>query len=179
MKSHPYSPVMKTTVQNKNRQSHQVMEEPKKRSASSKKAQILDSYQAGQKDIWHLAEDLGTQPSYVASVLQSAGLINGYYDLYTTSDNPMNIYAKEFQGQLGFKNQTAAERSVELIDRTYKKLSELKDRAGQHHCLVTAMTMYNRARFIGKQNEAEIFRIWLIRHLLESDPKFEEQVGVH
>lgn len=139
-----------------------------KEKAPTKKEQILELWQRGQHDLWHIAEDLSTQPSYVASVLQEAGQIQGYYDLYTSPEQSMNVYFSEFRGRLGFKDIPTAERSVALIDQTYEKLKDLRDRAGQHHCLVTALTMFNRARFIGKKTEAQIFRHWIEKHLLDS-----------
>jgi hypothetical protein len=40
---------------------------------------------------------MGARPSYVASVLQKSGLMSGYFDLYTTTAHPMNIYSKFFE----------------------------------------------------------------------------------
>jgi len=98
-----------------------------------------------------------------------AGLISGYYDLYTTPDSSLNVYFDQLRGRLGFKNLAVAEQSVNTIDETYQRLSELKDRAGQHHCLVAALTMFNRARYIGKSQEAEVFRQWILKHLSEKE----------
>jgi hypothetical protein len=136
---------------------------------NTKKAMILDLWNKGEHDIWHIAHDMATRPSYVASVLQDAGLIHGYFDLYTSTANAMNIYAGAFTGQLGFKDAAAARRSVRHIDEVYRRLREVRDRAGQHHCLVVAMTMFNRARWSGKTSEAEIFRHWLMMRLSERE----------
>jgi len=39
--------------------------------SKSKKDRILELWKSGQHDIWLMAEDLSTRPSYVASVLQT------------------------------------------------------------------------------------------------------------
>lgn len=158
---------MKTLESKTNRMNAVPFQETKKTGSKSKKEKILELWKSGQRDLWLMAEDLSTRPSYVASVLQNAGLIRGYYDLYTSPESAMNVYFDEFKGKLGFKDVATAERSIGLIEDVYHRLSEIKDRAGQHHCLVTALTMFNRARFIGKVHEAEVFRKWIIRHLSE------------
>ena len=62
----------------------------------------------------------------------------------------MNVYSKFFAGQLGFKDVEAARRSVELIDRLYRQFELAADRAGQHHALLMALTMFDRARWTNK-----------------------------
>jgi hypothetical protein len=94
-------------------------------------------------------------------VLQEAGLITGYFDLYTTSAHPMNVYSKFFAKRLGFADEDMARRSVELIDHLYSQFELAGDRAGQHHALVMALTMFDRARWTGKGAEADVFRRWL------------------
>jgi hypothetical protein len=138
----------------------------------SKKQLIIEAWRAGRRDIWQIAEDLGTQPSYIASTLQSHGLISGYYDLYTTPPNPLNIYFSEFQGKMGFRDLKASLYSVHVLNEVYKKFEEHHDRAGQHHCLVTALTMYNRARFSNKIEEAKVFKRWIVEHLTETSRNF-------
>lgn len=138
------------------------------RKGPTKKMQILKHWHEGLRNIWDIALDIDSRPSYVASVLQEAGLIQGYYDLYNSPIHPINIYSEDFRGRLGFRDLETAERSVELIESTYQDLAELSDRAGQHHCLVTALTMYDRARFSGKVEEAEVFRRWLIKRINET-----------
>jgi hypothetical protein len=134
---------------------------------TSKKSQILELWQAGQRDIRHLALDLDTTPSYVASVLQAAHLIEGYHDLYTSSRIPLNIYSEELTERLGYKDLESTRRSVERLEEAYHGLGEMKDRAGQHHFMALALTMYNRARFSGKLEEANLYREWLLKHLME------------
>ena len=79
----------------------------------------------------------------------------------------MNVYSKYFAGKLGFKDVETAERSVDTIDRLYRQFGLARDRAGQHHALLMALTMYDRARWTGKRDEAEPFRRWLVAHLEE------------
>jgi hypothetical protein len=131
----------------------------------TKKDQIISLFTSGVSEIGELSGLVGCKPSYVASVLQSEGLMTGYFDLYTHSSKAMNIYSKFFAGRLGFKNPETARESVELIDRFYHLFEGSQDRAGQHHALSVALIMYNRARWSGKGEEAEIFRRWLAGQL--------------
>jgi hypothetical protein len=144
----------------------------------SKKDQIISLYTSGIGSVEDLAMITGARPSYVASVLQAAGLISGYFDLYTTTAHPMNVYSKFFAGKLGFKNEEAAQQSVELIDRLYHQFKLAGDRAGQHHALMMALTMFDRARWTRKESEAELFRQWLLARLndTESDAQPEEEM---
>jgi hypothetical protein len=131
----------------------------------SKKEQVLSLFNTGVSNIYELSHLTGSKPSYVASVLQSAGHLAGYFDLYTHTSNPMNVYAQFFGGKLGFKNVEIAQQSIRTIETFYQQFEQTKDRAGQHHALVIAMTMFNRARWCGKAAESEIFRTWLLEKL--------------
>jgi hypothetical protein len=132
------------------RNSHQKTKLPR----NTKKAQILSLFDNGVQEIGELGERVGCKPSYVASVLQSAGKISGYFDLYTHTTNPMNVYSNFFGGRVGFRTEEVAQRSVELIESFYQMSVEDNDRAAQHHALSMALTMYNRARWSGKISEA-------------------------
>jgi hypothetical protein len=134
----------------------------------SRKDQILSLYVSGITEVEDLAMITGARPSYVGSTLQEAGLKTGYFDLYTSSAHPMNVYSKFFAGKLGFRDEETARESVELIDRLYRQFELGGDRAGQHHALVMALTMYDRARWTGKAAEANVFRAWLIENLREA-----------
>jgi hypothetical protein len=140
---------------------------------ASKKDQIISLFTSGMGNVEDLAMITGSRPSYIASVLQEAGLMSGYFDLYTTTSHPMNVYSKFFAGRLGYKDEETARRSVEMIDRFYRQFETARDRAGQHHALMMAMTMFNRARWTRKAREAEIFRHWLMEKLAEAG-LFEE-----
>jgi len=142
----------------------------------SKKDQIISLYTSGIGTVEDLAIITGSRPSYVASVLQEAGLMSGYFDLYTTTAHPMNVYSKFFTNKLGFKNEEAARASVELIDRLYRQFELASDRAGQHHALLMALMMFDRARWTGKGPEADIFRHWLLARLNEADLTQEEKI---
>jgi len=130
----------------------------------SKKNRILELHRAGTADISEIARQVGTRPSYVAGVLQSAGLIQGYFDLYTTTARDQNTYSRFFRNALSFKTVEAAQESVEQIARLYKYFERIGDRAGQHHAEVLALTGRNRARFSGKKEESRIFEEWLFNH---------------
>ena len=130
----------------------------------SKKNRILELHRAGTTDITEIARQIGTRPSYVASVLQGAGLIQGYFDLYTTTGRDQNTYSRFFRNVLSFKTVEAAKESVEQIARLYKYFERIGDRAGQHHAEVLALTGRNRARFSGKKEESQVFEEWLFNH---------------
>jgi hypothetical protein len=134
---------------------------------TSKKDQIISLFTSGIVDIEELATITGSRPSYVASVLQAADLLSGYFDLYTTTAHPMNVYSRFFAGKIGYKDEAKARESINLIDRYYQQFELARDRAGQHHALLMAMTMFNRARWTGKTAEADVFRQWLISRLAE------------
>ena len=150
---------------------------PPKEKRASKKQQIIALFTSGMGHVEDLAMITGSRPSYVASVLQSAGLMSGYFDLYTTTSHPMNVYSRFFAGRLGFKDETTAQQSIELIDRYHHQFELAADRAGQHHALMMALTMFNRARWTGKLHEADIFRQWLLAKLLESELEEVEEIG--
>jgi hypothetical protein len=135
----------------------------------SKKDQIIALYVSGMSEVEDLAIITGSRPSYVGSVLQEAGLISSYFDLYTSTAHPMNVYSKFFANKLGFRDEEAAGESVELIDRLYGQFEFAEDRAGQHHALMMALVMFDRARWTGKGREAEIFRRWLMARIEEAD----------
>jgi hypothetical protein len=142
----------------------------------SKKDQIIALYTSGIGDVEDLAMITGSRPSYIAGVLQESNLMTGYFDLYTTSAHPMNVYSKFFARKLGFKDEQTASASVELIDRLYSQFELAGDRAGQHHALVMALTMFDRARWTGKGEEADLFRHWLLARLNESALKEEQPI---
>lgn len=133
----------------------------------TKKDQIIALYLSGIMSLEDLAQMTHARPSYVGAVLQEAGLLQGYFDLYTSVAHPMNVYSKVFANKLGFKNADTAQRSVTVIDEAYRQFAEEGDRAGQHHALAMALTMFNRARWTGKEREADIFRQWLRAQLAE------------
>jgi hypothetical protein len=130
----------------------------------SKKEQIITYYESGVTDIAQIVRRVGARPSYVAQVLQGAGLISGYFDLYTTTAREQNVYTRFFRNVLSFKTVEAAKESVRRIDRLYNYFERLGDRAGQHQAMVLALTGKNRARWSGKQEESEIFNEWLATH---------------
>ncbi|HXG94397.1 MAG TPA: hypothetical protein VNN73_18780 [Blastocatellia bacterium] len=142
-------------------------ERPRRRRAprkDSKKSRILELHQSGTTDIGEIARTVGTRPSYVASVLQSAGLLQGYFDLYTTTARDQNLYSRHFRNVLSFKTVEAAKESIAQIARLYNWFERIGDRAGQHHAEVLALTGRNRARWSGKKEEAKIFEQWLFNH---------------
>jgi len=130
----------------------------------SKKEQILSLYEGGTTDIAEIVRKVSARPSYVAQVLQQAGHLTGYFDLYTTTAREQNVYTRFFRNVLSFKNPEAARESVQKIDRLYNYFERLGDRAGQHQAMVLALTGKNRARWSGKLREAEVFHEWLAAH---------------
>jgi hypothetical protein len=127
----------------------------------SKKDQILTLYKAGITDVTDLAAITASRSSYVASVLHGSEALPSYFDLYTSTNQPMNIYSKFFANRLSFRDVAAARASVGLIDHLYRQFEVAGDRAGQHHALLMALTMFDRARWTDKTAEADVFRRWL------------------
>jgi hypothetical protein len=130
----------------------------------TKKERILALYAAGTTDIAQIVRQVGARPSYVAQVLQQAGHLDGYFDLYTTTGREQNVYTRFFRNVLSFRTAAAARESVQKLDRLYNYFERLGDRAGQHQAMVLALTGKNRARWSGKHEEAQIFHEWLVSH---------------
>ena len=130
----------------------------------SKKDQIIALYEGGVTDIAQITRRVGARPSYVAQVLQNAGILKGYFDLYTTTAREQNVYSRFFRNVLSFKTVEASRESVQKIDRLYNYFERLGDRAGQHQAMVLALTGKNRARWSGKLEESKIFSEWLAAH---------------
>lgn len=131
----------------------------------SKKDMILSLFNSGVTEIETIAAVSGARPSYVGSVLHKEGLVDNYFDLYTSTGYPMNVYSKHFQGRLGFRDIETAERGVRTLENGYQYFSRIQDRAGQHHTLELGLTMLDRARWTGKLEEAEVYRRWLVGKL--------------
>lgn len=142
-----------------------LIENREKETIKSKKDMILSLFETGVTQIETIAAISGAKASYVGAVLQKEGLIDNYFDLYTSTNHPMNIYSKHFKGKLGFRNIESAERSVSVLDGAYRYFDNQQDRAGQHHTLEMGLTMLDRARWTGKLEEAEVYRQWLVRKL--------------
>lgn len=159
---------MATAIQRK-KQADTGGEQQQRSRRVSKKDQILALFMSGINEVEDLAMITGSRPSYVGSILQESGLMKGYFDLYTSTAHPMNVYSKFFANKLGFKDMEAARESIEVIDRLYRQFEFAKDRAGQHHALSMALTMFDRARWTGKGEEADIFRRWLMARLNEAE----------
>jgi hypothetical protein len=130
----------------------------------TKKEQILALYEQGTTDIAQIVRQVAARPSYVAQVLQQAGYLTGYFDLYTTTAREQNIYSRFFRNVLSFKTVEASRESVQRIDRLYNYFERLGDRAGQHQAMVLALTGKNRARWSGKTEESQVFSEWLAAH---------------
>ena len=130
----------------------------------TKKEQIVSLFESGTKDIAEIVRRVKARPSYVAQVLQHAGHLDGYFDLYTTTGREQNVYTRYFRNVLHFRNPEAARESVARIDRLYNYFERLGDRAGQHQAMILALTGKNRARWSGKQEESQLFSDWLAAH---------------
>jgi hypothetical protein len=130
----------------------------------TKKEQIVALFESGTKDIAEIVRRVKARPSYVAQVLQQAGHLDGYFDLYTTTGREQNVYTRYFRNVLHFRNPEAARESVARIDRLYNYFERLGDRAGQHQAMILALTGKNRARWSGKLEESQVFSEWLAAH---------------
>jgi hypothetical protein len=131
----------------------------------SKKDMILSLFNSGVTEVETIAAVSGARPSYVGTVLHREGLVENYFDLYTSTGYPMNVYSKHFRGKLGFRDVETAEHGVKTLENGYQYFSRILDRAGQHHTLELGLTMLDRARWTGKMEEAEIYRRWLVGKL--------------
>ena len=131
----------------------------------SKKDMIISLFTSGISAVETIAAISGARPSYVGSVLQKEGLIDNYYDLYTSTGYPMNVYSKHFRGKLGFRDVEAAKNGVDTLENAYQYFGKIKDRPGQHHSLEMGLTMLDRSRWTGKLEEAEVYRQWLVSKL--------------
>src|ERR1051325_9268862 len=109
----------------------------------TKKELILRLYEQGTTDIAEIVRQVKARPSYVAQVLQQAGHLDGYFDLYTTTGREQNVYTRYFRNVLDFRSTEAARESVQRIDRLYNYFERLGDRAGQHQAMVLALTGKN------------------------------------
>src|SRR5437763_15907538 len=90
------------------------------RELKSKKDMILSLFNSGVTEIETIAAASGARPSYVGAVLHREGLVDNYFDLYTSTGYPMNIYSKHFRGKLGSKDVETAERSVKPVGKGYQ-----------------------------------------------------------
>src|SRR5262245_55287282 len=79
----------------------------------AEKVQRISLVTSGISSVEDLAVITRARPSYIALVLQEAGLMSGYFDLYTTTSHPMNVYSKFFAGRLGYRDEATARQSVE------------------------------------------------------------------
>ena len=130
----------------------------------TKKDQVLNLYHQGVTDVAAIGRQTKIHPSYVAQVLRQAGLLTGYFDLYTSTTADQNVYSRFFRHVLSFKNVESAKKSIDRIDSLYQYFEEIGDRAGQHQAMVLALTGKNRARWSSKHEEAKIFSDWLAAH---------------
>lgn len=146
-------------------------------SKPTRKDQIIALFLSGMGEVEDIALITGARASYVGAVLQEAGLVSGYFDLYTSTAHPMNVYSKFFANKLSFRDEESARASVELIDRLHRQFGFAGDRAGQHHALSMALVMFDRARWTGKGREAGIFRQWLTSRLSEADLSADEEIA--
>lgn len=128
------------------------------------KDRILHLYTTGTTDIAEIVRRVRARPSYVAQVLQSAGFLQDYFDLYTTTGTDRNVYSRFFRNVLSFRSVEDARESVLKLSRLYDYFERLGDRAGQHEATLIALLGKNRARWSGKMEESEIFSEWLKTH---------------
>lgn len=137
------------------------MEEPK----VTKKERIVVLYDRG-FDIESIADALATNVSYVANTLIQSGRPVDYEDLYTTTSG--RAYSKEarmLSGVLRFKDMQAARESIRRLNEVFQEFSRQGNRRGQHRAQMLALIGKNRAEGIGKNEEASLFRDWLIETL--------------
>ena len=79
-------------------------------------------------------------------------------------------WSKFFAHKLGYKDLETARHSVQLIYHYDRQFELAGDWAGQHHAVMMALTMFDRARWTNKPAEADVFRRWLVERLEEPLP---------
>ncbi len=77
---------------------------------------------------------------------------------------------------LGLRGVGSAKAAVGALDERYRTAREESNRAGQHTAMMMALTLFNQARWTGRNEEASLFRIWLMDRLVTS-ALIEEQVA--
>jgi hypothetical protein len=147
------------------------------RASGQQKDQILTLYKAGITELNDLAAITLSRPSYVAGVLEGVQEVPSYFDPYTSTAKPMNVYSKFFAGKLGFRDEESARESVALIDSLYHNDEATGDMAGQHHALLMSLTMLDRGRWTNKERESDLFRRWLRERLNEATTAVAVSVG--
>lgn len=130
----------------------------------TKREQILALYESGTTDMAEIVHRVKARPSYVAEILQKAGHLDSYFDLYTATGREQNVYTRYFRNVLAFKDVDAARESCVRLTRLYNYFERLGDRMGQHHSCVVALTGRNRAKWSGKAEESAVFAAWLASH---------------
>lgn len=131
----------------------------------SKRAQVLELYGAGVTDLAEIVRRVRARPSYVAQVLQKAGLVDAGLGLYSITAGEADVYARYFRTVLAVDGGPEEARASCLhLDRLYNYFERLGDREGQHRACVVALTGKNRARWSGRPEAAEVFAEWLARH---------------
>lgn len=128
------------------------------------KEQIIELHEAGIQDVNAISKQVKKHPSYVAQILRQAGLLTGYFDLFTNTEEEQGVYSRFFRHVLKYTTVEDATKSIERINDLYRYFEEIGDRAGQHQAMVLALTGKNRARWSGKQEQARIFSDWLASH---------------
>lgn len=131
----------------------------------SKKERMVRLYDRG-FDVESIADALATSPSYVANVLIQSGRPVEYEDLYTTTSGRLySEEARRLAGVLRFKDVEAARESVRRLDQAFRQFAREGSKRGQHRAQMLALVGRNRAAGIGKLEEANIFRDWLVKTL--------------
>ncbi len=141
----------------------------------TKKSRILRLYDRG-LDVESIADALATNPSYVANVLIESGRSVEYEDLYTsTSRRQYSPEARRLAGVVRFKDPETARESVRKLDEAFHQFQREGNRRGQHRAQMLALVGKNRAAGIGKLEEANIFRDWLIHSFYEEQVREERE----
>ncbi len=129
----------------------------------TKKAQILAMY-PDTPDVEAIARVLDTSPTYVANTLMDAGHAVTYSDVFTSSRQPTNPYARELAGILRFKDLPTAAASVALLDEVHQHYAGRQDFRGIFQVQQLALLGKLRARALGKDAESRLFADWLAAH---------------
>lgn len=140
-----------------------VLPMPRPRRGPTKQARILALY-PDLLDVEAVARALATSPSYVANTLIEAGHPVAYTDVFTSSRQPVNAYARELAGVLRFKDEASTRACLQVLEAIHAEHAARQDYRGMFQVQQLALLGKLRARALGKTVESDLFAAWLGRH---------------
>jgi hypothetical protein len=123
---------------------------------ADKRAELLRLWRSeGQRDLASLTVLLRARPASIVRALQEEG------ELSETVSAEQLVYARYFRGVLRTDNRRWVVDTIIRLQRLWMYFERLGDRTGQHQVMVMALTGFNRLRWAGRTEEAELFWTFL------------------